>query len=275
MRLEDLTVDTVSLVDRAAVRDPANKTEPQRFLVWKRDDGSDERSIMSDEDLRAALDKAEREKKDAEERHSQELETLKAEHAKELEKAQGESEDKDDDDGKTDDGKPLVKKADLSPEVRAELAKAEEAAAKAEQAANERIEKAEKDAKEAQDIAKAERDRRVEAEFVVKAEALNGLSSAPSELGPVLKRASEALEKADFEFLEGLLTASSEQINRSELYKEFGSSGPAPASDASSELQRKADDLKKADPNLTGPEAMVAAMNSDTDLQKRYLAEQR
>lgn len=35
--LKDLDVQFVSLVDRAAVRDPVNKDEPMRFLIWKRD----------------------------------------------------------------------------------------------------------------------------------------------------------------------------------------------------------------------------------------------
>jgi hypothetical protein len=33
--LKDLDVHTVSFVDKAAVRDPANPGEPMRFLLWK------------------------------------------------------------------------------------------------------------------------------------------------------------------------------------------------------------------------------------------------
>jgi len=36
-QLKDLRVDFVSLVDRAAVRDPQNKSEPRRFLLYKRE----------------------------------------------------------------------------------------------------------------------------------------------------------------------------------------------------------------------------------------------
>jgi hypothetical protein len=36
-QLTDIHVDWVSLVDRAAVRDPQNKSEPRRFLLWKRE----------------------------------------------------------------------------------------------------------------------------------------------------------------------------------------------------------------------------------------------
>jgi hypothetical protein len=37
--LRDLIVDRVSFVDRAAVRDPENPTEPQRYLFWKSEAG--------------------------------------------------------------------------------------------------------------------------------------------------------------------------------------------------------------------------------------------
>lgn len=36
--LKNLDVEWVSLVDRAAVRDPVEQSEPMRFLIWKRDD---------------------------------------------------------------------------------------------------------------------------------------------------------------------------------------------------------------------------------------------
>ena len=36
-QLQDLKVDWVSLVDRAAVRNPQNKSEPRRFLLYKRE----------------------------------------------------------------------------------------------------------------------------------------------------------------------------------------------------------------------------------------------
>jgi uncharacterized protein (UPF0147 family) len=43
--LKDLIVECVSLVDRAAVRDHANPTEPQRLLLWK---AENDRSTMAD-----------------------------------------------------------------------------------------------------------------------------------------------------------------------------------------------------------------------------------
>jgi hypothetical protein len=40
-QLQDLQVDWVSLVDRASVRDPQAKSEPRRFLLYKRDGSLD------------------------------------------------------------------------------------------------------------------------------------------------------------------------------------------------------------------------------------------
>jgi hypothetical protein len=40
--LKNLVVEWLSLVDRAAVRDPSSPTEPQKFLLWKRESGEPE-----------------------------------------------------------------------------------------------------------------------------------------------------------------------------------------------------------------------------------------
>lgn len=46
-------------------------------------------------------------------------------------------------------------------------------------------------------------------------------------------------------------------------------------SDVYAEASRKADDIRKADPSLSPEQALARAMDSDPDLQRRYLAEQR
>jgi hypothetical protein len=45
--LKNLTVETVSFVDRAAVRDPRNKSEPRRLLLWKAENSSEGDDAMS------------------------------------------------------------------------------------------------------------------------------------------------------------------------------------------------------------------------------------
>ena len=52
--LRNLEVEWVSLVDRAAVRDPSNPDEPQRFLLTKRDGAPAMENTMEDEKERIA-----------------------------------------------------------------------------------------------------------------------------------------------------------------------------------------------------------------------------
>jgi hypothetical protein len=55
-RLTEIRATTVSLVDRAAVRDPSNPTEPQRLLLWKSESGpSGQTSYQEEADLEARL----------------------------------------------------------------------------------------------------------------------------------------------------------------------------------------------------------------------------
>lgn len=271
--LRDLDVTTVSLVDRAAVRDSTNKSEPMRLLLWKREgDPTPEGGTMTEQEMRAAVEKAER---DATELRKQleEQTTLKADLKKaqdevaELKKATTADDSTDDDD---------LSKADLPEAVRKRLEKAEQAAEQAEKDAIERIAKAEKVAQESADIAKAERDARVTREFITKAEAYRALPVEAEKFGPVLKSVSEKLTKEEAEAIDTLLKAVDEQIAAGELFKEQGRGGTAPKADSAvAEVQRKAEDLRKSDANLRPDQAMDRVLNSDRALQERYLAEMR
>jgi|SRR6185437_15983612 len=273
--LQDLTVDWVSLVDRAAVRDPQNKSEPRRFLLWKREgttpptarEGGDHMQKTEDE-LRAAVEKAEKDAQEA--RIAQEKAEKERDDA--LAKAT-EAEEKDKDDDRDGGAEAEVNKADLPPAVRAALEKAEEREKEATRKADEAMAKAEA----ADKIAKEERDTRVTQEFITKAEGYKALPVKATDFGPVLKRAAEKLEKADFDVIEELLKAADEQIARGSLFKEMGANvgGSVLPSDALGELQRKAEELRKSDSNLSKADAEMRVMKEDPDLQARYLAEQR
>lgn len=271
-QLQDVEVEFVSLVDRAAVRDPQNKSEPRQFLIWK-SAGHDQEgdTSMTAEEMQAKIDKAEADSKEAQEKAeatvkaAQEAqEKAETERDEALEKAKKKPGTDEDESGEA------TTKSDLPPEVVAHLEKAEAAA-------NERIEKAEKAAADAEEIAKAERDRRVTADFISKAEGFNALPMAATELGPVLKRASEGLSKEDFDALDSLLKAANEQVARGDLYKAVGADvgGSRVPSDAYGEVQQKAAELRKNDPKLSRGEAEALAMKNDPDLQQRYLASVR
>lgn len=296
-QLRDIKVDFVSLVDRAAVRDPQNKSEPRRFLLFKREgatdpttsEGGDHMSGTTAE-VDAALEKAQDGIAEIIKQAQEEGVDVSKLQAQGPTPAPGDDPTKKDGliDPKTPTGKSTsdggqegsdtgngVSKADLSPEVRAVVEKAE----RAEADANARIEKAEKAAEAAGDIAKGERDARITAEFIAKAETTYGeLPANPQELGPVLKRASEKLEKADYEYLEQVLKGANESVATGELFGEIGRGGVPngdTAGDAFSALQKKAEEIRKSDSTIDEHAALEKAMKDNPDLQRDYLVEQR
>lgn len=278
-QLKDINVDWVSLVSRAAVRDPQNKSEPRRFMLWKHQDANPPEGgnhmdtiIKTAEELAADLAKAEKDALEATEKHEAELQ--KAQDA--LKKAEEERD-------------AAVAKADTPPkkapttdgdgdgdedESEQEMSKAMQA--KLEKAEADRV-ALEKRVTDAEELAKSERDLRVTSEFITKAEGYTSLSVKPAEFGPVLKRISEKVEKADFEVLEQLLDASNEQVSKGDLYRELGSSvgGQAKPDTAYAEVQQKAEVLRKSDPKLSKGEAEARVMSEDRELQARHVAESR
>ena len=238
--LQNLDVQWVSLVDRAAVRNPTEPSEPQRFLVtksevpiWKREGGATtdpEGGTMTEAELSAALEKAETERDEL---------TAKVEKLEQdLEKA-----------SEVETPEPVeIDKSELDPRVREALDKAEARAADADA----RIEKAE-------NLAKAERDARVTKEFVAKAEQFAHVAGDTSEFGRILKSASESLSKEDFDLLEQRLTAANEQIDKGELFKQAGEDGDGRRGTDVSDMAQKAEDIRKADPSVSEFEAMRRA----------------
>lgn len=311
-QLTNLDVEYVSLVDRAAVRDPVEQSEPSRFYLWKRDQsqgghpmptftnellGQLGDAVAKEADLAALVEKNEdagRALKGAARLLHAHKDELTPEIVSEFVKAAGlELPEPEATVLKAENAAEVVealKGADVPEAVVSEvedaLAKAAEKAdlAKADPATRARIEKAEADAAAAQRradeaIAKAqeERDARLSKEFVAKAESDYGnLAVKAEEFGPILKEASEKLSKEAYEALEGVLKASDEQIAKGKLFEEAGSAGGAPAPDgAYAEAQGKAEDIRKAEPKLTKEQAIAKAFEADPALQTRYLAEMR
>lgn len=265
--LTDLTVDFVSLVDRAAVRDPHETDQPMRFLLWKRDH---EGAQMTPEETTAALAKAQEDlKKEQERAEAAEVKATKAdEQIAELTKSVEELQKA----ARADTEPARLDKSELSPEVRAALEKAE-----ADGKANaERAEKAEKSAKAAEDIAKAERDERLKAEFVTKAEGYKALPVKKDEFGPVLKAAAEKLSKEEYAEMERVLKAADEQIAASDVFKEHGRGGDGGKPEgALAEATAKAAELRKSDTRLTASAALQEVFKADPTLAARYQDEVR
>lgn len=266
--LTDLKVDWVSLVDRAAVRDPVNRSDPMRFLVWKRDDQTPEGGahMKTAEELQAELTKAQETIAKAEADGT----TLKADLAKALADIADLKRQLDEDREPAKKAEE-INKDELPAPVRAALEKAETDA----KANAERAEKAEKAAGEASEIAKAEREQRLTKEFVAKAEGYKALVVKADEFGPVLKEAAEKLSKESFEAIETVLKAADEQIAKGDLFKEQGRSREGQPDGALAEATKKADEIRKADPKLSPSQALDMALTADRGLQERYLAEVR
>src|SRR5262245_29515083 len=105
-----------------------------------------------------------------------------------------------------------IDKSELSAPVRAAVEKLEAGARKLQ-----------KRAEEAENIAKAERDKRLLSEAVTKAESLGHAVGDAQEAGPILKALQESLPPEQYEWVEKRFATNENQIARSELFKEYGS----------------------------------------------------
>jgi len=133
-------------------------------------------------------------------------------------------------------------------------------------------------AAEATMIAKQERDLRIQAEYVTKAEGL-AVPGKPADLASLLKRADETdpeFGKALFEAFE----AASAAIVQSGMYVEKGGTAPAEdLSDFDAAQKKKADELVAADPTLSKDEALGKAYklvgDEQPELAKQHVEDRR
>lgn len=137
------------------------------------------------------------------------------------------------------------------------------------QKAEERFQKAEERAAEAEKIAKEERDLRVRGEYIQKAETEFSRLGDPKELGPRLHRMSEQLSKEDFDaHLDGM-RATQAQLEKADrlLMGQIGVDGsPTPGGDDVKKAEQRAEEIRKADPNVDSYEAMRRAVRENPDL---------
>jgi hypothetical protein len=217
---------------------------------------------MTPEEMQAALTKAEKDRDDAlakaeaAEADKTQLELEKAE----LEKQAGGGKAKpapaveDDPDD--------LEKADLPEAVRVRLQKADEEIAELRKAAD-----------SATEMAKAERDARVKAEFIELAKSELPELGDPEVVGMRLMKFSETLEKAEYDEYLREQTAINEQLSKSAVFGEVGRGGQPPRSSAGlPEILSKAEELQKADSSLSSAEAMRRAAK-DPAIQAAYARE--
>lgn len=134
------------------------------------------------------------------------------------------------------------------------------------------IEKSEADVKAANEIAKAERDARLDREFISKAETLPMISTDKSALGGLLRRISDALSVEDAATVEKTLRAANEQIAKGNLFASLGQSGQETT--ISKSVEAKADEIRKAEPTLTRDQAIAKAYDENPDLLQQAMTGQ-
>ena len=270
-RLSGLDVSFVSLVNRAAVRDPSNPSEPMRFALTKSEIPIVDMTAgatttkggpmpATEAELRDALQKAEQENKQL--RKDIKKAARKAKKPKPTAANPDPDHDGDNDltaAGDTDHDYHPASKGDakMSKSDREELTKAEE-----------RIQKAEERAKAAEKIAKQERDLRVRGEFVELAKTELPHLGNSDELGAELHRLSEVLSKDEFDKHLERQRAANEQISKGDLFSQFGRDGspdPSTAGDLD-KVRKQAAEIRKNDPGLSEFDAMAKAINANPEL---------
>ena len=138
------------------------------------------------------------------------------------------------------------------------------------------IKSAENRAVAAEGIAKAERDFRLEREYITKSQTLTHLPVSFENFGKVLKNASEVLKEEDFDAIWQVLTAANASISKSGLFGEVGkSSAQADVNSPMSAIERAAASLRKDNPSLTAEQAISKAVSADTELYNEYIREGR
>lgn len=135
---------------------------------------------------------------------------------------------------------------------------------KADPAVRALIEKQTKDLAEVQEIAKTERNLRLDREFVSKAATLPMLGDDKAALAGLLRRASEALSAEDNTVLDTVLKAANTQIAQGNLFANFGKGGGETT--ISKSVKAMAVEIRKADPNLTIEQAEAKVYEENPDL---------
>lgn len=128
-------------------------------------------------------------------------------------------------------------------------------------------------AAEAQKKANDECERREIGECIVAAKSLAPIAK-PDSIGPLLRRVEKNQATVDdAKELRRVLDSAAEVSRSSKLFTETGHGG-SPDGDARTEVLAIAAKMKADNPKLSDSAAMIAAIDSNSDLAKRYRAEQ-
>lgn len=136
-----------------------------------------------------------------------------------------------------------------------------------------RLEDLEKRAAEAERIAKAEQEARVRAEIRKRAETYSNAGPV-DEIAEMIYKAYEVSQEYG-EQVESVLKTAHERVAEGTLFKELGSGGGDVAATTWGKVEKLADEIQKANPSLTRPEAIAKAFELNPDLEREYAEEVR
>jgi hypothetical protein len=129
-----------------------------------------------------------------------------------------------------------------------------------------RFEAYEAEISKAHEIAKAERDLRLERDFIAKAAEFD-VPVAAEELGPVLKRLAESVSEEDFAVIVKCLDAATELSQ--EVFGEVGKRGTGTNDDLMSQVNAQAEELSK-NHDLDGASAISAVLEANPEAYDEY-----
>lgn len=132
------------------------------------------------------------------------------------------------------------------------------------------VKAAEERAEAAETIAKAERDFRLEREFIAKAAEFDRLPVDAAEFGPVLKAAAEVLTEEQFEAITSVLAAANESVAQGNLFTEVGKATSFANDSSMSRIEKAAARLREGS-DMTRAESIAKAVEADPSLYTEYL----
>jgi len=133
------------------------------------------------------------------------------------------------------------------------------------------VKAAEERAAAAELIAKAERDHRLEQEFIAKAATLDALPVNPKEFGLVLKTAADHLHADVFDEIMNVLTTANSLADSGNIFSELGKASSFDNDSPTAEINKAAASIVAANPGMTHAQAVAQAVESNPKLYSAYL----
>ena len=134
---------------------------------------------------------------------------------------------------------------------------------------------AEERAAVAEEIAKAERENRLQREFIEKAATYDSLPVETATFGIVLKDAAESMDADTYDALTTVLSAANEAIAQGGLMSEIGITKSFDAESGMGRIEQVASVLRSENPDLSREAAIAKAVTDDPSLYDIYNEERR